>query len=149
MAIGHHYLGQGYAAGIDPWEAAPCLEGKNDRENDEWWAKIDYEAIYEEFVRAMVNAGLTRYCRVMRERSDTAIRLFADETVDVLHQDGNHSEEVSCAEVALWTPKLRRGGYWVSDDTDWATTQRAQTLILDSGFDLIEDHGNWRVYRKQ
>jgi hypothetical protein len=148
MAIGHQRLGKGRVAGIDPWSAAASLDGANDAANDAWWSHIDYDAIYEHFLAALLSNGVARYCHIMRERSDSAVRLFADNTVSVLHQDGNHSEQISAAEVELWAPKLAHGGYWVADDADWATTQLALTKLAAHGFDLLEDHGGWRVYRK-
>jgi hypothetical protein len=148
MAIGHDILRKGRVAGIDPWEVRAALDGVNAPANDEWWSKIDYDAIYEHFLAALLHNRVARYCRIMRERSDTAVRLFADGSVSVLHQDGNHSEAISAAEVEIWTPKLAPGGYWVSDDTDWPTTQLAQQMLAERGFDLLEDHGGWRVYRK-
>jgi hypothetical protein len=148
MAIGHEILRKGYVAGIDPWEVRASLEGVNAAANDEWWSSVDHDAIYEHFLTALLRNGVARYCRIMRERSDTAVRLFADGSVSVLHQDGNHSEAVSAAEVEIWTPKLGPGGYWVADDTDWATTQLSQRLLGERGFELLEDHGGWRVYRK-
>jgi hypothetical protein len=149
MAIGHELLRKGYVAGIDPWEVQASLDGVNAPANDEWWSKVDYEMIYEHFLTALLRNGVARYCRIMRERSDTAVRLFADETVSVLHQDGNHSEAISAAEVTAWAPKLTRGGYWVADDADWTTTSLSLKMLGESGFDLLEDHGGWRVYRKR
>lgn len=148
MAIAHHIQAHGYAVGIDPWERAASLEGENSAENEEWWAKVDHDAIYEHFIRALVQADVVRQCRVMRERSDTALRLFADASIAVLHQDGNHSELLSAREARFWGPKLRPGGYWVADDTDWPTTHRAQAILVEQCFVLVEDYGKWRVYRK-
>lgn len=148
MAMGHQCLGKGYVVGIDPWEVTASLEGVNDPANDEWWRTVDHDAIYEHFLTALLQHGVARQCRIMRERSDTALRLFLDESVSVLHQDGNHSEQITVAEVDMWTPKLKPGGYWISDDVDWATTQNAQTLLLARGFRVAEEHGSWRVYRK-
>ena len=148
MAIAHQRQRKGHVVGIDPWTAQASLDGVNDAANDEWWRNVDYDAIYEHFLAALLRNGVARYCRIMRERSDTAVRLFDDESVSVLHQDGNHSEEVSSAEVAIWSPKIARGGYWVSDDADWATTQRSLKLLEARGFELLEDHGGWRVYRR-
>ncbi|MGC1819162.1 MAG: class I SAM-dependent methyltransferase [Casimicrobiaceae bacterium] len=148
MAIAHKSLGKGYAVGIDPWEVRASVEGDNSAENNAWWEKIDHDEIYEHFIRALVQNDVVRQCRVMRERSDTALRLFDDVSVSVLHQDGNHSEQVSVREVEIWSPKLRPGGYWVADDTDWATTRKAQAALLARGFVLAEDHATWRVYCK-
>jgi hypothetical protein len=148
MAIGHEALQKGVVVGIDPWDVAASLDGENAPANDDWWRQIDHEDVYARFLGALLQHRLTRYCRVMRERSDTALRLFGDGSVSVLHQDGNHSEKVSCAEVEMWTPKIRSRGYWVADDADWPTTQRALGMLAGRGFDLVEDHGGWRVYRK-
>lgn len=148
MAIAHQILGAGYTVGIDPWEVEASLDGANAPENDEWWGKVDHDAIYAHFLGALMQYGLVGECRIMRERSDTAVRLFSDESVSVLHQDGNHSEKISTMEVELWTPKLKRGGYWVSDDTDWTTTQRAQAMLIERGFLVFENHGNWKIYCK-
>jgi hypothetical protein len=148
MAMAHAALGQGYVVGIDPWEVSASLAGSNDPANDEWWRNIDHEAVFQSFLTALLQHHVMRYCRVMRERSDTAVRLFDDESVMVLHQDGNHSEWISTHEVDVWTPKLAHGGYWVADDTDWATTQGALKELHARGFELVDNHGSWRTYRK-
>jgi predicted O-methyltransferase YrrM len=127
LAIGHEALGHGY---------------------DEWWAKLDHEAIYQSFLGALADARVEPLCRVMRSRSDVAVDEFEDGSIAVLHQDSNHSEQISSAEVELWTPKLRPGGLWIADDTDWPTTQRAQALLAEKCFALVEDHASWKVFRK-
>ncbi len=148
MALGHRAAGRGVVTAIDPWEAGAALEGENSPENDEWWQKIDYEEIFQHFVGALEACGLSGQCRILRKRSHDAVTLFEDESISVLHQDGNHSEKVSCAEVQSWGPKVGPGGYWVADDTDWPTTRRAQEMLLERGFRVIEDRGAWRVYQK-
>ena len=42
----------------------------------------------------------------------------------------------------------REFGITLADDTDWPTTRRAQEMLLERGFGVVEDHGAWRVYRK-
>jgi hypothetical protein len=148
LAIGHEALDDGYVAAVDPWEKTASLEGENAPENDEWWAKLDHEAIYQSFLKALADARVGALCRVMRCRSDVAVEAFEDCSIAVLHQDSNHSEQVSSSEVELWTPKLRRGGFWIADDTDWATTQKAQGLLVAKGFAVVEDHANWKVFLK-
>jgi hypothetical protein len=148
LAIGHEASGHGCVAAVDPWQTAASLEGTNAPENDEWWSKLDHEAIYQGFRKALVDARVESWCRIVRRKSDVAAGEFDDGSVGLLHQDSNHSEEISSAEVELWTPKLLRGGLWVADDTDWATTAKAQHLLLAKGFTAIEDHTSWKVFRK-
>jgi hypothetical protein len=148
LAIGHEALGRGWVAAVDPWEKAASLEGVNAPENDAWWGAIDHEAIYQSCLRALADSRVEAFCRVLRERSEVAAGHFATGSISILHQDGNHSESVSAREVELWTPKLCAGGYWVADDTDWVTTARAQSLLLEKRFVLVEEHPNWKVFRK-
>lgn len=149
LAIGHEVLGTGEVLAVDPWERAASLEGGNAPENDDWWGKLDHDEIYRSFIRALADTGVERWCRVLRERSAEAVRRVADGSVDVLHQDSNHSEAISTAEVEQWTPKIASGGLWIADDTDWATTQRAQARLGELGFALVEDHAQWKVFRRR
>ena len=148
LAIGHEALEHGYVVAIDPWERAASLDGVNAPENADWWGKLDHEEIYQSFLKALADSRTASLCRVLRERSDVAVAEFEDRSIGVLHQDSNHSELISSAEVELWAPKLRAGGLWIADDTDWPTTQRAQARLVRKGFAVIEDHSAWKVFRK-
>lgn len=149
MAIGHEALGSGTVVAIDPWEKAASLEGVNAPENDAWWGELDHEAIYQSFIKALADSRVEAFCRVLRQRSQVAAESFADGSIAVLHQDSNHSEEVSASEVLLWSPKLCAGGYWIADDTDWVTTLPAQRLLQEKGFAIVEEHPKWTVFRKE
>jgi methyltransferase family protein len=140
--------GFGRVYGIDPFTASAALEGKNDPANDEWWAALDYETIAREAQLSCYRLRLTPYAQLVRMRSLDVVEFYENSTVDLLHQDSNHSEEISCQEVALWAPKIRHGGYWVFDDTNWPSTQKAQHELEALGFGLLEDHESWRVYRR-
>ena len=149
MAIGHEALGRGAVLAVDPWERAASLEGVNDPANDAWWRELDHEAIHASFLGALDRTGVARWCRVLRERSRDAVARVADGSVMVLHQDSNHSEAVSTAEVEQWTPKLAHDGLWIADDTDWPTTRRAQERLAELGFAVLEDHTQWKVFRRR
>lgn len=148
LAIGHEALRRGHVVGIDPWEKTASLEGINAPANDQWWSDIDHEAIYQGFLKALAEARLEGFCQVLRLRSAVAASEFEERSISVLHQDSNHSEQVSSSEVELWAPKLQAGALWVADDTDWPTTQAAQRLLSAKGFAVIEEHPNWKVFRK-
>lgn len=132
--------------GIDPYETSAALEGTNDPANDEWWSRLDYESIAKEAQKAICRLGLYRIARLIRMRSKEVVGFYADGSIDVLHQDSNHSEEISHEEVLLWAPKICSGGFWILDDADWETTKKAQRELEQLGFELLEDHKSWRVY---
>lgn len=138
LALGLRVLGRGVAHGIDPWATAATLEGRNDPANDAYWKTVDLEEILRHAQSGIERAGVDEYVRLIRKRSQDAVADYADKSISVLHQDSNHSEEVSCAEVDLWVPKIRPGGVWIIDDANWPSTQAAQRKLASLGFTPLE-----------
>ncbi len=140
--------GFGRADGIDPFTADACADGTNDRENTEWWRGVNFDGIARSAQEALYRLKLTPYASLIRMLSNEVVGFYDDGTVDVLHQDSNHSEEVSSREVALWTPKIRPGGYWIADDTTWPSTKKSQRELEALGFTELEEHTSWKVYQR-
>lgn len=147
MAIGCACNGFGRVDGIDPYEKQASLEGTNSKENDHWWSELDYDDVMQHAVRGIEQNALGPYTCLLRMKSIEAVDRYEDGSVDVMHQDSNHSEEVSCAEVRAYAPKIALGGFWIMDDIDWSTTKRAQELLVEIGFQRIEEHGGWALYQ--
>lgn len=151
MAMGLRDAGKGRVYGIDPYDAGASLEGVNEHVPgyDKWWREVDYAAVERGARDAIDRLALRPWATILRLTSDEARPLFADGSVDLLYQDGNHSELVSVREVTFWTPKLRPGGIWVMDDVDWPATTKAQSMLPLAGFELVErPTKQWAIYRK-
>lgn len=134
--------------GIDAWSKAASLEGVNAASNDAWWEKIDYLFFKQYTQDKMIANGVAPIVRLIQSTSAAVADQFSN--IDVLHQDSNHSTAVSTAEVHMWAPKIRPGGLWFFDDTDWATTQPAQALLTSTyGFFLVRDEPTWKIFRKE
>lgn len=140
---------RGSVYGVDAWEKDATLEGENDIENDKWWANIDYDYFYLYTKQLLEKYNITN-CKLLRNKSCNidVLNLFENESIDILHQDSNHSELISTNEVYAWRNKIKKGGYYIFDDTNWKTTMAAQNLLLDSGFIELEDFNTWKIYRK-
>jgi hypothetical protein len=136
--------------GVDAWAVDASLEGNNNTANDEWWKHIDYDYMFKYTQDLMKDHGVANKVGLLRMTSREAVGSFGDLTIDLLHQDSNHSEEVSCMEVELYHSKVRDGGIWVFDDTNWETTKKAQALLETKGYNVIFTSiaGDWKVYRK-
>lgn len=150
LGMGHRHQRNGLSWGFDPWKADACLEGKNEKTNDAWWSTLDLPYIYKLYVEKVVQHNLLEHCYWARLHSAQAVKLFANDSIDIIHVDSNHSEEVSCKEVNLWSPKVRAGGIWVSDDIDWPTMEKSQRMLVEKGFvkmDGVGD-GKWCAYTK-
>lgn len=142
----------GRAVGVDPYDAVASNEGSHDKVNKDWWSALNYEDIYQQAVRGMRDAGLDKTVTIVRAKSEQAVREFADHSIDVLHQDSNHSEEVSSKEVELWLPKMKPNGFWIMDDIGWTTggkisTAKAQTMLAEAGFLPVETYETWCIFR--
>lgn len=136
---------RGIIYGIDPWTAEACLEGTNDPANDEWWKNaVNYDEMYLKCQHELAKHGLGRHAALMRCKSQDAACRFNN--IDVLHIDGNHSEEVSCRDVEMWLPRMKQGGYVWVDDCDWSTTQRAQALVLEKA-DHYGQTGSCKLFK--
>jgi predicted O-methyltransferase YrrM len=122
--------------GFDPYTQSASLEGGQEPVHEEWWkdrsagGSVDYEATYkvaQEACMRLVGVG------VVRAKSLAAVDSYRPGTVDVIHIDGNHSEETSCADVKAWLPKLSLGAIIIMDDVGWETTMKSQKLLEASG----------------
>jgi hypothetical protein len=138
---------KGTVFGIDAWSPQASLEGTNDITNDEWWKKIDYP-YFQKYTQDLLTKYKCDNTKLLRMTSREAIKNFEDNSIDFLHQDSNHSEEVSCEEVELYYQKVKSGGTWVFDDTNWPTTRKAQNLLVEKGAVELVDHGDWKLFKK-
>jgi predicted O-methyltransferase YrrM len=148
IGLALQYNGKGHVTGVDPYTNAAALEGTNDAANNLWWLRVQLEEIHEAALVGVASAGLRGMVEIVKAKSLDVVGRYEDGSIDLLHQDSNHSEEVSVAEVRAWLPKVRPGGWWVFDDSDWPSTQAAQFLLKEAGCEKVEDHRHWAIYRK-
>lgn len=158
MGAAHKDRQEGVCYAIDPWTHEAALEGVSGAKNDEWWASLDLERVYTKCVNQLLSFEMMPWVNILRMKSETAARLFDNESIDVLHQDSNHSEEVSSAEVMLWAPKVKVGGFWIMDDVGWnidkngesyLTQKKSQDMLENEyGFTRIANKGDYYVYQK-
>jgi len=146
MAFAMKALGRGKVYGIDPWSASESIQGM-DGVNKEWWGSIDHNAIYQGLVRKIAQFQLKSYVKLVRSTSENA-PLISD--IDILHIDGNHSEETSFFDVMKWVPLVKSGGLIIFDDTTWGTTARA-VQWLNANYTKISDYhedNDWGIWVK-
>lgn len=133
FALALKSLGKGIVFGIDPWEAAPCNEGGNTPESDEYWNTYDWDKLVKEYFEYFQRNNLLKYHAHFRKKDVDCLSYFADNSIDILHIDSNHSALTACQTVELWLPKLKPQGILVMDDTDWDGVKVAVKKIEESG----------------
>ncbi len=137
---------KGFIVGIDPWSLDAALEGGIGPLNEDWWKNnVTLEDIYRGCLESILQLKLTFECRIVRARSEQAVRMFDDKSVDWLHLDSNHSELVSCRDVGLWAPKMADKSTWIFDDTDWTSQAVALNRIKDLGFETVHDGESYQI----
>lgn len=139
----------GHVYGIDAWSNDASMYGNNREENNIWWSNIDYEYFYNYTKDVLLKGNVADICDILRNKSNDVVEQFEDNSIDFLHQDGNHSEECTTEEVKKWCSKVKVGGYWAFDDSDWPTTKKAQELLVSKGYSLLsENDGKWQLYKR-
>lgn len=127
LACKDNSLGMVY--GIDPWSPDASAQGFDDANRD-WWLMLDHTEIYHHCNAMIKIFGVEAFTTLIRADSRHAFGKLPGGPIDLLHIDGNHSEESSVFDVETYVPRVRRGGAVWFDDIDWQTTKRAQTLLL-------------------
>jgi hypothetical protein len=148
MGMAHREIRKGIAVGLDPYNAEACIEGTNDKTNDEWWSKLNLTEIQHHFISNVCAHYLLDWVHWHRLTSRQARVLFDENEIGFMHQDGNHSAEVSSWEVDNYASIMADGSYWIMDDTNWDTTKLAQKMMLSYDFREMQDFGTWKLYRK-
>ncbi len=91
---------------VDPWRP---LDNYIDTSN----AKDRYENINETIKNI---EGYDDRGRMMRMTSYQASKMFADNSLDFVYIDANHSYESVKEDIKVWYPKVAKGGYLCGDD---------------------------------
>ena len=127
------YNKKGVVFAIDPWEHEPCLNGYNPEDaNYKWWKSIDLEKIYQDFLLLVKQQNISEYVTPIRSTSKAILDKFSDESIDILHIDGNHSKEFALSDAYLYFPKVKKGGYIWFDDVNWESTSEAQGFLYEN-----------------
>lgn len=145
MGFALKQLGDGMAYGIDPWSAAASAEGM-DGVNKEWWVSLDHGAILKKLQTKITEFQLDNYITLVQATSADAPAIS---NIDILHIDGNHSNDASYFDAIKWVPLVRRGGIIIFDDITWGTTERATDWLDENCVRVItmkDAENEWAVW---
>ena len=127
---------------IDPWMAFPG-QGRTQQVQE----RQDF--LYEHTKRV-----LTPYphCTIIRATSMDAAKEFADESLDYVYIDGDHSFRYVAEDIVEWSKKVKKGGI-VSGHDYWNTRPGASNVVchVKSVIDAYTDAfgiENWYIFGK-
>lgn len=149
-AVALKLLGNGGVVfAIDPWSTQECIKHyeKGDP-NFEWWSKVDIQKIYTSYINMLQKFDIASQCITCKETSSNAYAKIPS-NIDILHIDGNHSEESSFFDIVTYYPKVKSGGYIWFDDKNWITTKKAIDYLYEHcNYVQMVDNGNCILFQK-
>lgn len=140
----------GIVYGIDPWDSQESVVGM-DEVNYAWWNSLDHGKIMRSLQSKISEFDLDDHTLLIKSTSELAPPIY---NIDILHIDGNHSEETSFLDVTKWVPLVRKGGLIILDDITWSinnySTNAKSVKWLDENcikltefHDVMNDWGIW------
>lgn len=146
MACALQENGHGVIYGVDPWSSVESSVGM-DGVNLEWWSHVDHTKILRGLQDSIKEFSLNDQIRLIQATSLDAPEIH---NIDMLHIDGNHSDETSYIDVIKWVPLVRSGGLVIFDDVNWSTTSRAVEWLNENCVPLAQYRGDniWGIWIK-
>lgn len=134
---------------VDPWSKSAMSENGYNKCLTEEQDQLDL--VYNQFVRDFKVLELDKNLTTIRKTSWEGSFDFADNSIDIFHLDGAHTEWDSTRDLIAWTPKIKVGGLFIMDDANWETMKLVQDLALKKYEHLTYlEGGKTRVFvRKQ
>lgn len=146
MAFALSIIQTGKVYGIDPWSNAASVEGMEGM-NYDWWSKVDHSMILRGLQGKISDYNLTKQIELIQLTSEAAPPIYS---IDILHIDGNHSEEASMLDVCKWVPLVNKGGFIIFDDITWGTNAKAVEWLDQHCIKIAEFHeyNDWGIWVK-
>lgn len=144
-------LGSGIIIGIDPWDNAECvkyLDYGEDKEHIDWWSSVKLNFVYYHFLDKLILYELEDYCRILKMTSDRAVSEIGE--IDILHIDGQRSQEQTLQDAKTYFPKVVPGGYiWVGDTLFYNKQKAVDFLLERCDIETVVDNGNCVLFKKR
>lgn len=146
MAKALQYNRSGKVFALDAWNPLEAIKGFSSSDpNYLWWSQLDFNYFYKQTLLLIYKNGLNKFCSIIKQPSQDATCLFADETIDFIHLDGNHNEEFSFQDVTNYFPKVKDGGYILLNDPNWLSMRLSLVFLLERA-DLISPFSSSATY---
>jgi predicted O-methyltransferase YrrM len=147
----------GKIIGIDPWSfemsknEIPTFD-KN--QQDDFYNKLlkgqeTFDFIYNGVYEIIENNDLSKTISLIREPSQEVFNNFENESIDIVHIDGNHNEMNCSRDILLYLPLVKKGGYIIMDDSNWDSVRSSINKFLVPYCDLVDDIGYCSYYKKK
>lgn len=100
--------------------------------------KCEYESVSLERTREMENNAdikLAKYkhkIRWIKKKSVDAVKFIADNSLDFVYIDGNHTYKSVAKDILSYYPKIKKGGLLSGHDYDYGSIKRAVNEFINN-----------------
>lgn len=147
-------LNKGKIIGIDPYQ----IDAFKNKIEYEYANNIIYnilfteqkilDDIYENLIKTIKNNDLSGVVSIIRDKSENYCHNIKNESLDILHIDGNHDEEYVSKDIINYLPLVKKNGYIIMDDINWSGVKNSINNYLINQCKLIKDYVEWAIYIK-
>jgi predicted O-methyltransferase YrrM len=147
----------GKITGIDPWSfemSKNDIESKDNGYEDYFYNQLlkgqeTFDIIYNKVCDIVSNNDMSKTITLIRKPSEDVFIEFENESIDIIHIDGNHNETNVSRDILLYLPLVKKGGYIVMDDSDWNGVKNSINRFLLPYCDLVDDIGTTSYFKKR
>lgn len=146
MALACKAVNHGICIGVDAWSKEAGIAAQTTEKDREWWAGIDFEAVYREFTANMAALDVEKFIRVERKES----RMYQPPNgLGLVSIDGAH-DQTALYDMMKVAPCVSMGGFIVTDDTNWTGggVSRGEQRLIEMGFRRLFTVGTGAVMQR-
>ena len=120
--------------GVDPYE---LFEGMVSAPGSEYINQSRLDQLAQRVQNKYAQWGAT----LLRDVSENAAKQFADDSIDFVYIDGDHTYEGVTTDITAWWPKVRTGGILSGDDHTVGTTGKGYSFgVIEAVADFAKQH---------
>jgi hypothetical protein len=88
--------------------------------------------------------------KIIRDLSENVVNMFENDSIDILHIDGNHDYDYVLKDLLLYNEKIVHNGIIIIDNINWKCIKNALDTFLNSvnNFKVIYNHSEWCIIQK-
>jgi len=140
--------------GIDPYKPYLQTDIKDNKKLFELAKSMSMNTNFLDNVYNRLMSNISKHkinVNLIRDTAENAIINFEDNTIDILHIDGNHDYSSVLNDLKLYSKKIIKNGIIIMDDIDWTCVKKAldEFLLVNNDFNIIVAiNPSWCIIQK-
>jgi predicted O-methyltransferase YrrM len=145
---------KGKVIGIDPYSMGTLRNEIPDKSLNTYIYDVLFkdqvvlDKLYDGVLKVINKNDLKNTVSLVRSKSEDFYKNLENESIDIIHIDGNHDEEYVTKDIQLYLPLIKKGGYIIMDDITWPGVITSINNHLNKETILIKSYGDFSVHKK-